>query len=570
MIWYVSYGSNMDEGRLVSYLQGASADGPFGAHRAAADPTPPKDSRWIQLDHELFFAGESSRWGGSVAFLSVDQGREPSVGRAYMLSWEQFLHLAAHENSVRQPDWWSLGPDSLRACSWLRLPVGAKYDALMRLPDIDGLAAYTISTARSLEKSRPTEPYLAVLAATLANCPLLPDPANYLGRATERSSGTIAISTPPAAPLRAQVRLRRHRSTGYPSVLVDRARLPWLGTADVGLATVRIERGNARPVFVATHEEVELEVDPESSAPTLLASTQLLWDCGLPRSQSECWAELEIAQPTSFRALSARSGDVALSDHIQVSAEDATRLGHWALIQVDRMIVPVRVEARDHVKQGQVRINYALRNLLGLRDRPRRVSVQPLASGDGLAVNPAARAFRNVVEWLLGAPTVSLRAYEGLVGDDALPIVRVDPTALDFIGVQSGDSVVVTWARRYVQARVLLQDDTTRDRMERQLLGTTQQIRMNLVDDESRRETPAHLRVWVSSRVRSDLGIPVDTVVRIRRSLGHVVLGQTSTLAFPVAGLFIAAIAVPDVWWFWWLCLLVVVIVLAIVPTRLK
>lgn len=67
----------------------------------------------------------------------------------------------------------------------------------------------------------------------------------------------------------------------------------------------------------------------------------------------------------------------------------------------------------------------------------------------------------------------------------------------------------MTWAKRSTRARILLQSDITRDAMNIQLAEATgKQSRATVTDVASRQQTPAHLRVWVSSTVRHALAIP--------------------------------------------------------------
>ncbi|KQQ06059.1 hypothetical protein ASG06_05910 [Rathayibacter sp. Leaf185] len=181
--------------------------------------------------------------------------------------------------------------------------------------------------------------------------------------------------------------------------------------------------------------------------------------------------------------------------------------------------------------------------------------------------------FRTAGEWLFGAPAMALRATEALVGDEGRPVIRVDPGALDFIGVESGGTVVVTWGTRSVHARVLLQSELTRARMEEQFSETTgQQVRASTPSAhvESRLRTPAHLRVWVSPTVRQALNIPSDTVVRVRRSVPHLLVMNSSRLALSIAALIVGGLAVPNVHFGLWLVLSAALLMLTLAPLRLR
>ncbi|HMJ78819.1 MAG TPA: hypothetical protein VK507_22740 [Iamia sp.] len=188
LVWYVAYGSNMVADRLRAYLEGVA--GPpvdvapppggalvpgdlsarFGAHRGCADPTPPRADRWVTLDRAVTYRGRSRRWGGGVAFLDL----EPTPGaatpaRAWLLGLDQVAELMAQEARLAvAPE-----PAALAALTALApggtLPLGGGwYDTVLRLADIDGTVALTVTTAQDLPETPPTPAYLATLAAGLA------------------------------------------------------------------------------------------------------------------------------------------------------------------------------------------------------------------------------------------------------------------------------------------------------------------------------------------------------------------------------------------------------------------
>lgn len=168
LAWYVAYGSNMAADRLRAYLEGATTTCAlgtrFGSHRGCADATPPRADRWLVLDRAVRFRGRSRRWGGGVAFLDV----EPTPGtattaRAWLLGLDQIAELAGQEaRLVAPPD-----PAALAAVApggTLALG-GGWYDTVLRLPDLDGTPALTVTTGLALPETEPTPAYLAVIAA---------------------------------------------------------------------------------------------------------------------------------------------------------------------------------------------------------------------------------------------------------------------------------------------------------------------------------------------------------------------------------------------------------------------
>ncbi|MGB3769509.1 MAG: hypothetical protein WBA00_00055 [Rhodococcus sp. (in: high G+C Gram-positive bacteria)] len=196
LLWYVGYGSNTLPARLGAYLGGASPDSRFGAHTAGTDLDVPTDRRWLTIPHALYFAGVSARWGGSPAFVSLDA--EPgctTVARAYLVTRAALDHVAAAENAQSTSTLSTSDAVPAAVGSWSRLPVEpsmeshrGKYDALLRLADIDGLPAMTLTSSRVRERGEPSQRYLDVIREGLRDNPFGLDVENYLDTAVTRSA----------------------------------------------------------------------------------------------------------------------------------------------------------------------------------------------------------------------------------------------------------------------------------------------------------------------------------------------------------------------------------------------
>ncbi|WP_278315194.1 hypothetical protein [Lolliginicoccus levis] len=197
LFWYVAYGSNLVADRFAAYLNGSSADSIYGPHRPAPTTVPPRDTRSLWIDHALYFAGHSHRWTGAVAFVDPRLARrgQRSCGRAYLIQLDQFTHVAAEENGLTDcawtPDW-----TGLRVGDMAALPVHShgepergKYNAALRLPDIDGTPALTLTTARDLPLGQPSEAYLQLIENGVQGSGLVADDdiATYLDGALQRS-----------------------------------------------------------------------------------------------------------------------------------------------------------------------------------------------------------------------------------------------------------------------------------------------------------------------------------------------------------------------------------------------
>lgn len=180
-LWYVAYGSNTHPDRLRRYIGGG----------------PPPPSRWCRIPHALYFAGASRRWEGGVAFVEVAAGTARSPARAWRLTPDRLLAIVSGENGLAiagLPDSAEMTPGEV-----VTLPVAlsedgtrGKYDAVLRLPDIDGRPAVTVTTSRDLPRRPPGDAYLAAVLAGFADGG--PDDAEEHLRAAVRRSSPGAVS----------------------------------------------------------------------------------------------------------------------------------------------------------------------------------------------------------------------------------------------------------------------------------------------------------------------------------------------------------------------------------------
>lgn len=175
-VWYVAYGSNVNEQRFLRYLNGDSD------HVGARDSTPPVASHWTTAPLHLRFAGESQRWGGGVCFVDPDPDATAFV-RAWDITAEQFEDVCAQENrrSIGEPfDWAAVmaGPTVIGS-SWYAqiLPVELPF-ASAEQPAL----TFTWTTRFPLNAPSPT--YRDTIASGLADHPdLSPEQiATYLDR----------------------------------------------------------------------------------------------------------------------------------------------------------------------------------------------------------------------------------------------------------------------------------------------------------------------------------------------------------------------------------------------------
>ena len=161
LVWYVAYGSNKVAARFHTYLRGGSPPGSRRTYLGARDPSLPVRSAEVRIPHRLFFAGDSPVWGGGVAF--VDPQPDPAhstAAVAWMITLEQLGDLVVQENGGEAP-----GPH-IRALpergAYMVVDPG-RYDLLVGLPSIEGVAAATLTSSNPPPPSEPSPTYLAMV-----------------------------------------------------------------------------------------------------------------------------------------------------------------------------------------------------------------------------------------------------------------------------------------------------------------------------------------------------------------------------------------------------------------------
>ena len=154
--WYVGYGSNLSSSRFARYLAGCR------------DTTPPW--RWdpVEVPHRLLFARESVRWGGGgVAFLDpVPTPGTRTLGRAWLVTWEQFADVLAQECGLPVG---SVDAPAVRGARYIPHP-GHWYGFVVPLGAREGwpMVTFTDEAAGSLDLRPPGPAYRAVIIEGLA------------------------------------------------------------------------------------------------------------------------------------------------------------------------------------------------------------------------------------------------------------------------------------------------------------------------------------------------------------------------------------------------------------------
>ena len=156
LVWYVADGSNLASDRLRCYLVGGRPHGALRTYAGARDPRDPQRARGVELPGGIVFAGQSTAWTGGMAFY-VPGPVGTVAARAYLLTLEQTNDLVAQE--IRRPPGGDLGLVAERPDASVPLG-GSAYDVALRVGDIEGRPAVTITSTRSLQSTRPSPAYL--------------------------------------------------------------------------------------------------------------------------------------------------------------------------------------------------------------------------------------------------------------------------------------------------------------------------------------------------------------------------------------------------------------------------
>lgn len=144
-IWYVSYGSNMLEERFLCYIEGGRFEGSASYREACEDPTRPLQKRAIDIPYDMYFGNYSGSWEGcGVSFLDTTKEGH-ALGVAYLITKDQFEHVAAEENGGRSPGY------------------GNWYEDIISLGEMDGFEMLTISNNELRDYNEPCEEYLNTL-----------------------------------------------------------------------------------------------------------------------------------------------------------------------------------------------------------------------------------------------------------------------------------------------------------------------------------------------------------------------------------------------------------------------
>lgn len=168
-VWYLSYGSNLQEERFMCYIQGGHPVGSDKDYKGCANKIRPKTWLPDEIRYPLYFAYPSSTWNGGIAFIRTTESREetPTIARRYLITKGQLEGVAAQENSKCDGDTdYAIDFESLTVNG--SLTIGTRlYDYLILLGYYNGVPIITLTTSRTLALLKPSSEYVTVIARGL-------------------------------------------------------------------------------------------------------------------------------------------------------------------------------------------------------------------------------------------------------------------------------------------------------------------------------------------------------------------------------------------------------------------
>jgi hypothetical protein len=166
LVWYVAYGSNLCDHRFACYLKGGRPDGSARTYPGARNTTGPILSVPVIVNHQLRFAGDSTVWGGGVAFLEPTADSGITWGVARLVNHDQLADIVAQENRHDTPGAPLELPTPKTAAT---VADGGWYDQLIGLEPLAGIQTVTLTGGAHLGERAPSDAYIDTIKNGLAH-----------------------------------------------------------------------------------------------------------------------------------------------------------------------------------------------------------------------------------------------------------------------------------------------------------------------------------------------------------------------------------------------------------------
>jgi hypothetical protein len=171
LVWYASYGSNLNRARFMTYIEGGTVAGNDVVYEGCTDTTAPRDDISLELPQSLYFAGWSHRaWGGTAAgFITLGARKPPTLARAYLIAPTQFQEIVRQENAyVASVQGIDLDLDQARKHGHTSILPQGHYSELIYCGERDGYPMLTFTASENrTDFNRPSPPYLRMIHSGL-------------------------------------------------------------------------------------------------------------------------------------------------------------------------------------------------------------------------------------------------------------------------------------------------------------------------------------------------------------------------------------------------------------------
>ena len=141
-----AYGSNMLRERFLCYIKGGAFEAGGADHKPCDDPTEPLAVKAVEIPYDMHFGNNSPSWESKgVSFLDITRPGS-AKGVAYLITREQFEHVACQENGGCPPE---------GSINW--------YNTVVELGTLDGCDVVTITSDTVRPCNAPAAAYLDTL-----------------------------------------------------------------------------------------------------------------------------------------------------------------------------------------------------------------------------------------------------------------------------------------------------------------------------------------------------------------------------------------------------------------------
>ena len=164
LIWYASYGSNLDRERFYCYIRGGRPQGSIRKNDGCRNNSLPVAGKNMLIPYELYFSGASESWGrGGVAYIHpAEDDAQLTYAHLYLITLEQFCDIVMQENDMDVVP--EIPFDIAIRLYQHTFPKIKGYNHLIYLGSVDNVPAFTFTHHRRYDNvARPSRAYLATI-----------------------------------------------------------------------------------------------------------------------------------------------------------------------------------------------------------------------------------------------------------------------------------------------------------------------------------------------------------------------------------------------------------------------